>query len=105
MWLQYLKMYNIALLNCFLIISAGEHNVITDLKSLNTKSKTVSFLIIDFLHSVIFIDWMYWDRLGPENTRVDCVSVCVSVCLCVCLSVCLCRAVSQNYWAELLKTL
>ena len=82
MWLQYLKMYNIALLNCFLIISAGEHNVITDLKSLNTKSKTVSFLIIDFLHSVIFIDWMYWDRSGPKMPG------CLSVCLCVCLSVC-----------------
>ena len=34
-----------------------------------------------FLHSVIFIDWMYCDRRGPENWGL---SVCVSVCLCVC---------------------
>ena len=44
-----------------------------------------------FLHSVIFIDWMYCDRRGPENRGLSvCVSVCLSVCvcLCVCLSVC-----------------
>ena len=35
-----------------------------------------------FLHSVIFIDWIYCDRWGPENR--GCLSVCVSVCLCVC---------------------
>ena len=31
-----------------------------------------------FLHSVIFIDWMYCDRRGPENR--GCLCVCVSVC-------------------------
>ena len=41
-----------------------------------------------FLHSVIFIDWMYCDRRGPENR--GCLSVCLSVCVCVCVSVCLC---------------
>ena len=51
-----------------------------------------------FLHSVIFIDWMYCGRLGPENR--GCLSVCVSVCLCVCLW----RAVWQNYWADFNKT-
>ena len=39
----------------------------------------LAFLI---LHSVIFIDWMYCDRRGPENR--GCLSVCLSVCLCVC---------------------
>ena len=39
-----------------------------------------------FLHSVIFIDWMYCDRRGPENR--GCLSVCLCVCLCVCLFVC-----------------
>ena len=34
-----------------------------------------------FLHSVIFIDWMYCDRSGPENGGL-------SVCLCVYVSVC-----------------
>ena len=34
-----------------------------------------------FLHSVIFIDWMYCDRWGPENRGL-------SVCVCVCLSIC-----------------
>ena len=34
-----------------------------------------------FLHSVIFIDWMYCDRRGPENR--GCLCVCVSVCLSV----------------------
>ena len=43
-----------------------------------------------FLHSVIFIDWMYCDRRGPENRG------CLSVCLCVCVW----RAVWRNYWAD-----
>ena len=39
-----------------------------------------------FLHSVIFIDWMYWDRWGPEipGLSVRCLSVCASVCVSVC---------------------
>ena len=35
-----------------------------------------------FLHSGIFIDWMYCDRRGPENRGLS-----VRLCVCVCLSV------------------
>ena len=37
-----------------------------------------------FLHSVIFIEWMYCDRWGPKNLGLS-----VYVCVCVCLRVCL----------------
>ena len=69
---------------------------------LHYSGQTCRIHSIHFLHSVIFIDWMYWDRRGP---KIPGLSVCVCVCLCVCLSVCLCRAVSRNYWADFNKTL
>ena len=43
-----------------------------------------------FLHSVIFIDWMYCDRQDPKIS--DCLSVCVSV------------SVWQNHWADFNET-
>ena len=56
-----------------------------------------------FLHSVIFIDWMYWDRRGPEipGLSVRCLYVCVSVCLCVCVSACLCVSVCLYEYGKL----
>ena len=63
-----------------------------------------------FLHSVIFIDWMYCDRGGPKipgclSVRVCvCVSVCVCVCLCVCVCVCLFALERRNYRADFNET-
>ena len=46
-----------------------------------------------FLHSVIFIDWMYCGRSGPENLEL-------SVCVCVCVSVSFLqpRRLCQFWW-------
>ena len=44
-----------------------------------------SLNVFSFLHSIIFIDWMYSNCWGREIP--GCLSVCLSVCLCV--SVCL----------------
>ena len=46
------------------------------------RGKQITWEYEGFLHSVIFIDWMYCDRRGLENRGL-------SVCLCVCLSVCM----------------
>ena len=68
-------------LQCFKISHLIEKSIFLSLQSHTWVANAV------FLHSVIFIDWMYCGRLGPENR--GCLSVCLSVCLCVCVSVCL----------------
>ena len=54
-------------------------------------------LFLLFLHSVIFIDWMYCDRRGSENPRL---SVCLSVFQCVCPY----APEHQNYWPDVNQT-
>ena len=53
---------------------------------LNTKLVFHKRMLCYFLHSVIFIDWMYCDRGGPKIPGCLSVSLCVyaSVCVCVC---------------------
>ena len=52
------------------------------------RSMTLCYCSLFFLHSIIFIDWMYCNCWGREIP--GCLSVCLSVCVCacVCLSVC-----------------
>ena len=79
--------------------------------SIFTRWKSLAYILkITCLHSVIFIEWTYCDRLDPKIPGYlhiylpFCLSICMSFCLYVSVYVCLFALERRNYLADFYYT-